>query len=159
MKSFNIIFAFLLLACAGLSFIEAEELTTSTQTKPEIQPDADTISRKAFQMFIDMELVRPISTCLEENDPLVFMTKCYTRLLFELDARYEKEKLYAHSNIKGTLILVDCGSETRMADITANYGERKITVRESFRLPRKSLEDYLTDICAFIKENGIPSDH
>lgn len=169
MKKFNIIFVTLLLSCFLLSFINSNNLNT-TENNPEIisesqkefswhvnsEPDADTLTFEELNRYVTDQMINPIMDCFEKKDPHLFMTKCYSRIVFRLSSKNINRILFKNYDVKGSIIFIDCSVETRMADITVNYDSKTITVRESFRSFNEDYKTYLTDICKFIDKHGIP---
>ena len=162
MKTFNILFVILVLACLGLSFISPNNLDKSTTTTvekasvaPEMlaEPNSDTISAKRLQDFVNKELLAPLRACMEEADPHVFMTKCYSKLKFVRTPRqFGSRKLYKDSHIRGRLVFIDCSVESFMADVMIHYKSKTITIKESFRTPEQSHKEYLKSICKHLEE-------
>jgi hypothetical protein len=168
MKTFNISFAVLLLSCLLLSFIAPNNLSNSENNtkKPVLEnlvfhqnnpaPEADTLSFEALNRFITDELIRPVEFCFEKKDPHMFMTKCYSRIYFQLTNSDKNRMLYKDYDIRGSIIFNNCNQESRMADIVVNYSMKTISVRESYRGGSQDYKDYLKDICEYINKNGIP---
>lgn len=172
MKSFELLLGIVLIACIGLSFTNKNNFgttpkslsstdrnalvnTISLDTK-RTNSNADTLSRKELLAYVNEELIEPIRTCFLEKDPHMFMTKCYTKITFEPNKRYEYQRFYKDSNINGSLILIDCSVESRMADVQINYKNKTIIVKESFTSPSVDKDKYLNNLCKYVKKNGVP---
>jgi hypothetical protein len=168
MKTFNISFAVLLLSCLLLSFIAPNNLSNSTDKlqKPVDEnvvfdqqnpsPEADTLSFKALNHFISVELIRPLEFCFEKKDPHMFMTKCYTRIYFQLSNSDRNRQLYKDYEIRGSIIFNNCNEESRIADLSINYTDKTISVKESYRGASQNYKEYLKDICQYVDKNGVP---
>ncbi len=167
MKTFNISFVVLLLSCLLLSFIAPNNLSISESNSEnsvnnivfkniKSSPEADTLSFESLNRFVSVELTRPIEYCFEKKDPHMFMSKCYSRIYFQLMNSEINSILYKDYDIRGSIIFNDCNQESRMADIVVNYSKKTITVRESYRGGSQDYKDYIKDICSFINKNGIP---
>ncbi len=170
MKSFNIIFASLLLACAGLSFVvpnnfdamanaNNSRLEISGQSVVEnqqIQDDADTVSLEKLNELLNKKLIEPLTKCIEQKDPHLFMTKCYSRMYFDLAKTFKNRKLYTDRPIRGDLIFVDCTIERHWGQVSIDYNKKEITVRESYKTGYQPVKTYLNETCAFIEKNGVP---
>ncbi|MCP4437340.1 MAG: hypothetical protein GY810_00035 [Aureispira sp.] len=170
MKSFEILLAAIIVACIGLSFTSKNNFDTEAhqQTKAVAnnsapitvahQQNQDTIALDSLMKYVNNELIEPIRNCFMEKDPHMFMTKCYTRISFELNESHRNRRLYKDDNIEGSLVLIDCSVESYMATIRVNYAQKSITLKESFTSPRKEKDKYLNDLCKHVKKNGIPRD-
>lgn len=166
MNRFNFLFATLLLACLVLSFVAPNNLDEKqvlpsaniAGNAPAIQMDMDTVSREELQKFVSEKLIEPITKCMEKHDPHLFMTKCYSRLEFEISTIRQTGALYIDTPIKGTLAFIDCSREIKMADVTVNYKTKEIKLKESFKTPPQDLKTYLNDICKYIDKNGVPKE-
>lgn len=170
MKSFELLLATILVACVGFSFTHQNNFASTNKVTTKIdknistpstvtirQNDVDTLSEQELLDYVGEELITPIRDCFMEKDPHMFMTKCYTRIFFEPNKRYQYQKFYKDSNINGSLILIDCSVETRMADIQINYANKTIKVKESFTSPSLTKDKYLNNLCSYVKENGVPN--
>ncbi|MDC0230893.1 hypothetical protein OAK19_02920 [Aureispira] len=169
MKKFNVIFVALLLSCFLLSFINSNNLNTPENSSRNVSestdmilipvintPDVDTFSFEELNRFVTDQVINPIMDCFEKKDPHLFMTKCYSRIVFQLSSKEMNRTLYKNHDIKGSIIFVDCSIDKRIADVTLNYNAKTITVRESFRSANQDYKTYLSDLCKFIDKNGIP---
>ncbi|MCH2023151.1 MAG: hypothetical protein MK207_11800 [Saprospiraceae bacterium] len=169
MKKFNIIFVGILLSCFLVSFIDSNNLNTP-QKRSNIalesivedplpahnSLDGDTLSFEQLNRYVTDEMIDPIMDCFEKKDPHLFMTKCYSRIVFRLSSNNISSTLYQDFDIKGSVIFIDCSVEMRIADVSVNYTNKTITVRESFRSKDQDYKIYLDDLCKYIAKNGIP---
>lgn len=162
MKTFNVLFVILVLACLGLSFMSPNNLdkaavptTETAAVAPEMlaEPNSDTISAKQLQDFVNKELIAPLRACMEEADPHVFMTKCYSKLKFvQTLGQFGSRRLYKDSYIRGRLVFIDCSEENFMADVRIHYKSKEIMIKESFRTPNQSHKEYLKSICKHLEK-------
>ncbi|MCH2045856.1 MAG: hypothetical protein MK212_17190 [Saprospiraceae bacterium] len=164
MKKFNFIFILALLAGIGLSFTSVNNFTTTKTEfnvsdgnwmtnfyRQDLLDDNNKVSAEEVQKFLDENLVKPVFECMNEHSDL-FMTKCYTRLTADLKS--EDKEFDIRYTIEAELILTECSRPERMAVLRIDYLNKVIRVKESFRSPMVTHEEYVRDICAYYEENS-----
>lgn len=160
MKKINQLFVFVLITATLLSFVVPNNLTQTVNhtTSPENESSAsttllggDTLSFIALNRMLTKELLKPLRDCFEKSNPDMFMTKCFKRIEFRLAPDYMDRVLYKGDLIEGSVILNDCSTPTRIADLVVDFKRKTIDVKESFRTPATSHKIFLKNFCAFLK--------
>lgn len=163
MKIFNWLFGFVILACLGLSFVTPNNLNRDkapqateiahNEVKTTLTLDGDRVTREVLIEYVNKELADPIRACMEKKNPHVFMTKCYSKVSFELDPMLERQKEFSVDRpIKGTLVFIDCSEPTHLGSVTVNYKKKTIMVKESFRSPEVKAKAFIKDMCQYINK-------
>jgi hypothetical protein len=160
MKKLNQLLAFVVLVSVSLSFVVPNNLNLDTPTNTSIQNVApkfdsstsfgDTLEFVELNRMLKKELLNKIETCFEQFNPDIFMTKCYTRVEFRLESSYLNSVLYKNEEIRGTIYLIDCSYPHRIADLSINFSEKSIMVKESYRTPEVKHREFIKDFCAFL---------
>lgn len=116
----------------------------------------DTVTQDEFRAMMNKHLSAPITKCLKENDPTIFMTKCYSGVEVEIEGKriHEyKRKFYKNYPISGTLIYRDCGRKSHLCDYRVWYDRDSVVVKESFVRPWQSAKSYVDDLCKVLEGN------
>lgn len=164
MKKFNFIFVLALLAGIGLSFTTVNNFTTNKAEfkasdgnwmtnfyRQDLLNNKNNVSAEEIQKFVDKNLVEHVHKCMDEHTD-IFMTKCYSKLNAKL--KYDDTEFNINYPIAAELILTECSQPERMAILSIDYKNKTIEVKESFRSPAVAHTDYISDICAYYKENS-----
>ena len=114
--------------------------------------DDGSITETELRTFVNDKLVGPMKKCYAEANPHVFMTKCYSDLKVEFTGEDwtpegEERKFYSRSNIPAEVIFVDCGMPSHICDLSINYNDKSISVKEDFFGQWEGYDTYLTDFC------------
>ncbi|MCH2235682.1 MAG: hypothetical protein MK078_15690 [Crocinitomicaceae bacterium] len=114
--------------------------------------DDGSITETELRDYVNEQLVIPMKKCYAEANPHLFMTKCYSDLKVDFTGEDwtpegEERKFYMTSNIPAEIIFVDCGMQSHICDLSINYHEKSINVKEDFFGGWEDSEDYLNTFC------------
>lgn len=162
MKSFNLLFALVVFACIGLSFISSEgnnllqpnNSNSSAATATVFTGDCD-----GLEDWLQKELLQEVENVLQKHDPHVFMTKCYSRVEFEWEKEDNRIQKQRNGDSKGTLVFINCNQRVELAKVRVNCTEKSIRLRTSATSPAQTKAEYLESLDAQIKAHGIPNDN
>ena len=159
MKSFNILFVTIVVACIGFSFVGKSNFDVKEQQTLSASEDSDTISvedMKKLTTLLQKELLEPIRTVLEAKDPHVFMTKSYSQVSFDVKDKGNQLGIFNSNLIKGQIVFVNCSEPTTITNFVADIEGNKVHLWESYRRPEVSTKDFLAEFKAYVNENGVP---
>ena len=159
MKSFNILFVTIIVADIGYSFVGKSNFDSKEQQTLSASEYADTISvedMKKLTTLLEKELLESIRSTLEEKDPHVFMTKCYSKVSFDVKSKGDGLGLFDRGLIEGQIIFVNCSEAITITNFVADLKENKVHLWESYRRPKVSTTDFLAEFKAYVNEHGVP---
>ena len=162
MKKINQLFAFVLITSTLLSFIVPNNFTQTVNHTISAENEStvlsagtmlagDTLSFVALNRMLTKELLKPLRDCFEKSNPDMFMTKCFTRIEFRLSPDFMDRVLYKGEIIEGSVILNDCSTPIRIADLVVDFKRKTIDVKESYRTPFMSHKTFLKDFYVFLQ--------
>lgn len=163
MKKFHFFFLIAMITAIGFSFMSKSNFHTQESEQTDAQIEAsilsvDSLPNEELKKLVAEQLVTPIRNILEEKDPHVFMTKCYSRVHFEVLKKYSKQELnWQDENVyQCMLYFTNCSRATTITTFKVNTDEDKITVFESFKNPDMELKAFLKEYKTHVQEHGVP---
>lgn len=165
MKSFNIVFISILVACIGLSFItksnfdetKNESLVTVHTNQLTVEDSIPPKDLEELTSLLQKELLVPIRECLEAKDPHVFMTKCYSRVGYDIQNHKDDDFDFRSEHfIRGQIIFTNCSKRIPLVSFIADIKESKVYIWESYKRPEVSVKDFLKEFKAYVNEKGVP---
>lgn len=93
------------------------------------------ISAKEVDERVQEHLIKPLKDALTERDPHMFMTKCFSDVLYTVHGKKITDieyTFYDNSTLEGLVFLHNCNQTESMCTFRMNLATNEITVKESF---------------------------